>query len=314
MTSLADSAPAAAEPADERSPVVEPRRRRGLIESVIVSMRPPEWVKNTFVLVPVVFAGRVDVASAVIHTIEAFFAFCLVAGGGYLFNDVRDVELDRKHPRKHRRPLASGDLSPRAALTAAGLAYVGGFALAALAGWKVLGLTALYLAITISYSTVLKHLVIIDVMAIAAGFIVRVQAGLVAADAPGSDLLLLTTGMLALLLGLTKRRQEVASEVHNGQHSRPVLEHYSLPFLDQMVALSAAGTLMAYVINATNSKFVGGQVLPTVGPVVYGILRYLYLIYDRRDPRSTASLLATDPGIIGAGIVWIVMAGVLVYT
>src|SRR5207302_889629 len=137
--------------------------------------------------------------------------------------------------------------------------------------------------------------------------------GVVAVHAPDTKWLIMCTGMLAMLLGFTKRRQEAVSELHQGSRSRPVLEHYSLPFLDQMVGIAAAGTVITYMLASVNSKYVGNRMLPSSVPVVYGVLRYLYLIYHQRDARSTASLLASDPGIIGAGIVWIAVAALLVY-
>jgi 4-hydroxybenzoate polyprenyltransferase len=158
---------------------------------------------------------------------------------------------------------------------------------------------------------VLKHEVILDVMTIAGLFVLRVLAGAVAVDADASAFLLLCTGMVALFLGFTKRRQEATSELHAGTESRPVLEHYSIPFLDQMVAMVTAGTVMSYAIYAVNSPLIGSKMLGTLPPVVYGIFRYLYLIYDRKDTRSTDAILLEDYGMIGAAVVWVVTAVVL---
>jgi hypothetical protein len=136
-------------------------------------------------------------------------------------------------------------------------------------------------------------------------------AGAEAVDADASAFLLLCTGMVALFLGFTKRRQEATSELHAATESRPVLEHYSIPFLDQMVAMVTATTVMSYSIYAVNSPLIGSKMLGTLPPVVYGIFRYLYLIYDRRDTRSTAAILTKDVGMIGAAVVWVVAAIVL---
>jgi hypothetical protein len=133
----------------------------------------------------------------------------------------------------------------------------------------------------------------------------------VAVDADASAYLLLTTGMVALFLGFTKRRQEATSELHSGAESRPVLEHYSIPFLDQMVAMVTAGTVMSYAIYAVNSPLIGAKMLGTLPPVVYGIFRYLYLIYDRKDTRSTDTILLEDRGMIGAAVVWVASAVIL---
>jgi hypothetical protein len=138
-----------------------------------------------------------------------------------------------------------------------------------------------------------------------------VLAGAEAVDADASAYLLLCTGMVAMFLGFTKRRQEATSELHSGTETRPVLEHYSIPFLDQMVAMVTAATVMSYAIYAVNSPLIGSKMLGTLPAVVYGIFRYLYLIYDRKDSRSTASILTGDYGMIGASVVWVASAVVL---
>ena len=170
--------------------------------------------------------------------------------------------------------------------------------------------------ITTAYTLVLKRLVIIDVMAIASLFILRVVAGAVAVEAQASEFLLICTGFLALFLGFTKRRQEAMQEGGSDLEepvTRPVLEHYSLPFLDQMIAMVTAAAIISYVIYAVNSPLVGSKMLATAPSVVYGVFRYLYLIYDRRDTRSTAAILTEDPGMIFAGVTWIASAIAVLY-
>jgi 4-hydroxybenzoate polyprenyltransferase len=165
----------------------------------------------------------------------------------------------------------------------------------------------------VAYSLGLKQVVIVDVMTLAGLFILRVAAGANAVDAHASEWLLLCTGMLALFLGFTKRRQEAILEAHEAVGSRPVLEHYSVPFLDQMVSMVTAAAVVSYIIYAVNSPFIGSKMLATAPSVLYGIFRYLYLIYDREDTRSTAAILASDPGIIFAGVSWIVIAVIMLY-
>ena len=193
-------------------------------------------------------------------------------------------------------------------LSAAGVALA-----AAAVSLEVGGLIALYGVVTVAYSLGLKRLVIIDVMTIASLFILRVVAGAVAVDAHASQYLLVVTGMLALFLGFTKRRQEAILEEHEGVESRPVLEHYSIPFLDQMVSMVTAAAIVSYIIYAVNSPFIGSKMLATAPSVLYGVFRYLYLIYDRKETRSTASILAHDPGIIFAGVSWIAIAVIMLY-
>jgi 4-hydroxybenzoate polyprenyltransferase len=235
----------------------------------------------------------------------------MVASAGYLINDTRDVEDDRQHPTKRNRPIAAGELGIPTAIGLAVVLGVAGLAGAALLDLTVGGIVLAYAVGTTLYSYLLKHEVILDVMAIAGLFVLRVLAGAVAVDADASAYLLLTTGMVALFLGFTKRRQEATSELHSGAESRPVLEHYSIPFLDQMVAMVTAATVMSYAIYAVNSPLIGAKMLGTLPPVVYGIFRYLYLIYDRKDTRSTDAILLEDYGMIGAAVVWVASAVIL---
>ena len=164
-----------------------------------------------------------------------------------------------------------------------------------------------------AYSLGLKQIVIIDVMTLAGLFILRVAAGASAVDAHASEWLILCTGMLAAFLGFTKRRQEAVSELHEGTSTRPVLEHYSLPFLDQMVSLVTTGTVISYAIYTVNSPLIGSQMMLTIPPAVYGIFRYLYLIYDRSDDRSMSGIVAGDRGIQAAGAAFALIAFLLLY-
>ncbi len=303
-------------------------------------MRPQEWVKNLLVFAGLLFSGALDEADQVLAATLSFVAFCAISSAGYLFNDLRDREHDRLHPDKRNRPLASGALTAPAATVAAVVLAVAGIAIGTAVELEVGALVALYGAITVSYSLILKRLVIIDVMTIGSLFILRVIAGAVAVEAQASEFLLICTGFLALFLGFTKRRQEAILE-GTSTHvqpapaltalppgaagsaegtgagasiaSRPVLEHYSLPFLDQMIAMVTAAAIISYVIYAANSPLVGSRMLITAPSVLYGIFRYLYLIYDRADTRSTAAILARDPGIIFAGASWIAAAFVALY-
>jgi 4-hydroxybenzoate polyprenyltransferase len=286
--------------------------RRGPVKAVIVAMRPQEWVKNLLVFAGLLFSGQFDEIDAILAATVTFFAFCAVASAGYLVNDAHDVEEDRQHPKKRFRPIAAGELGVRTAITMAVALAVGGLAGATLLeGPAVGGIVLAYGIGTTLYSYVLKHEVILDVMTIAGLFVLRVLAGAVAVNADASAYLLLCTGMVALFLGFTKRRQEATSELHSGTESRPVLEHYSIPFLDQMVAMVTAATVMSYAIYCVNSPLIGSKMLGTLPPVVYGIFRYLYLIYDRKDTRSTDAILLDDYGMIGAAVTWVASVVVL---
>jgi UbiA prenyltransferase family len=309
--------------------------RPSTARALLAAMRPPEWIKNLLVYAGLLFSQQFDDPGRVLDATLAFVAFCAISSAGYLINDLRDVAFDRRHPEKRHRAIASGALSERVAWTAAIVLAAVAVALSAAAvSAEVAGLVAAYGAITIAYSLILKRLVILDVMTIASLFILRVVAGAVAVDAQASEWLLLCTGMLALFLGFTKRRQEAIEEQESSpaassatppgaagsgagpaasRVTRPVLEHYSVPFLDQMVSMVTAAAIISYAIYAVNSPKIGSEMLATAPSVLYGIFRYLYLIYDRRDTRSTAAILTEDPGMIFAGVTWVGTALLMLY-
>ena len=300
-------------PAPEDAPTQAIPSRRSPARAVLKEMRPHEWIKNTLVFAGVLFSGQFNDAGALAQATVAFAAFCLISSAGYFINDLLDVDLDRKHPKKRFRPIAAGEISEGAArVWAAGLA-LGALALAFAVSWEVALIVIGYGAAQIAYSLGIKQIVIVDVMTIAGLFILRVVAGAIAVNAHASEWLLLCTGMLAMFLGFTKRRQEAVSELHEGTSTRPVLEHYSLPFLDQMVAMVTASTVLTYAIYTVNSPLIGNEMMWTIPPVVYGLFRYLYLIYDRSDDRSTAAIVSEDPGLIGAGASFAIVAFLLLY-
>jgi 4-hydroxybenzoate polyprenyltransferase len=296
----------------EQAAVTSALPTRLTLSTLLRALRPDEWVKNSFVFAALLFGGQFDAGSA-LKAAGAFVAFCAVASSGYLVNDIRDVDLDRKHPTKRFRAIASGALPITSAKLAAAALAVAGLLAGLLVSPAVCGLVAAYGALTLSYSFFLKQMVIIDVMTIAGCFLLRVLAGAVAVDVVASPWLLVCTGMVSLFLGFTKRRQEAVLEKSAQFGARPVLEHYTLPFLDQMVSMVSAGTVLSYTIYATQSPLAGDRMLWTVPMVVYGVFRYLYLIYHREEGGSTANLVTRDPGIIGAAVSWAVAAALVVY-
>jgi 4-hydroxybenzoate polyprenyltransferase len=303
-------------------PTAPPDARRSAPRALLAAMRPQEWVKNLLVFAGLVFSRQFDQAEPMAEALATFVAFCAVSSAGYLLNDLRDAELDRRHAEKRRRPIAAGELSPALAAVAAAILAVAGIAVGLAIDVEVGALVAAYGVATAAYTLLLKRLVIVDVMTIAGLFILRVVAGAVAVGVQASEWLLVCTGMLALFLGFTKRRQEAIEEERapaagtgaaGPATTRPVLEHYSLPFLDQMIAMVTAASIISYAVYAVDSPFVGSEMLATAPPMLYGIFRYLYLIYDRRDTRSTAEILTRDPGMIAAAVAWIGTALVLLY-
>jgi 4-hydroxybenzoate polyprenyltransferase len=287
--------------------------RRSPLRAAIKTGRPKEWIKNVFVFAGLLFSGKFNQPHDVFEAFVTFVAFCLISSAGYFVNDLIDVELDRKHPKKRYRPLAARELSEGAAKAIAPALAIVAVAIAFTVNWQV-GLMAVgYGVAQMAYSLGLKQIVIVDVMTLAGLFILRVAAGASAVEAHASEWLILCTGMLAAFLGFTKRRQEAVSELHEGTSTRPVLEHYSLPFLDQMVSMVTTGTVISYAIYTVNSPLIGSQMMLTIPPVVYGIFRYLYLIYDRNDDRSMSGIIAGDRGIQAAGAAFAIIAFLLLY-
>src|SRR6478672_4918473 len=315
METITSEQPTVPVPAGKaESPLDEPVvPRRSPLRAAIKTGRPQEWIKNVFVFAGLLFSGKFNQPHDVFEAFLTFVAFCLISSAGYFVNDLIDVDLDRKHPKKRFRPLAARELSEGAAKAIAPALAVVAVAIAFTVNWQV-GLMAVgYGVAQMAYSLGLKQIVIIDVMTLAGLFILRVAAGASAVEAHASEWLILCTGMIAMFLGFTKRRQEAVSELHQGTSSRPVLEHYSLPFLDQMVSLVTTGTVISYAIYTVNSPLIGSKMMLTIPPVIYGIFRYLYLIYDRSDDRSTAAIVSEDPGIIGAAITFAITAFLLLY-
>jgi len=297
--------------ASPQEPVVP---RRSPLRAALKTGRPQEWIKNVFVFAGLLFSGKFDQSHEVLEATLAFVAFCGISSAGYYVNDLVDIELDRRHPKKRFRPLPAGELSEATAMTIAPVLAAAAIALAfATVNWEVGLMVVGYGVAQVAYSLGLKQIVIVDVMTLAGLFILRVAAGASAVDAHASEWLILCTGMLALFLGVTKRRQEAVSELHEGTSSRPVLEHYSLPFLDQMVAMVTTGTVISYAIYAVNSPIVGNKMMWTIPPMVYGIFRYLYLIYDRADDRSIAAMVSKDKGMIAAAAAFVVVAFAVLY-
>jgi 4-hydroxybenzoate polyprenyltransferase len=287
--------------------------RRSPLRAAIKTGRPKEWIKNVFVFAGLLFSGKFNQSHDVLEAFITFVAFCLISSAGYFVNDLLDVELDRKHPKKRFRPLAARELSEAAAKAIAPALAVIAIAIAFTVNWQVGLMVVGYGIAQVAYSLGLKQIVIVDVMTLAGLFILRVAAGASAVDAHASEWLILCTGMLAAFLGFTKRRQEAVSELHEGTSTRPVLEHYSLPFLDQMVSMVTTGTVISYAIYTVNSPLIGSKMMLTIPPVVYGIFRYLYLIYDRNDDRSMSGIIAGDRGIQAAGAAFAIIAFLLLY-
>lgn len=280
-------------------------------------MRPVQWAKNVFVLAPIVFAQRLDDREALVRVAIAFGAFCAAASAIYLFNDLRDREEDRRHPQKRLRPIASGAVSPTVAGAAAVVLGLVGLGIAYGLGTAVGGLVAIYIGINLAYATWLKRMVILDVMAVSSGYVIRVQAGADAVPVEVSNWLVLCTIFLSLLLIFSKRRHELVLLQDGATEQRAVLSHYSQAFLDQMINVVTASTVVAYALYAVDEdtvlRFGTDRLVWTVPLVLFGIFRYLYLVYQRTDLRNPTETIVTDlPSVLnvalwGLLVLWLTM-------
>jgi 4-hydroxybenzoate polyprenyltransferase len=271
-----------------------------VLRAVLKTMRPKQWTKNVFVFAALVFDRKLTNLGALVPTVLTVVAFCLISSTVYLINDLVDIEKDRQHPTKRNRPLPSGQLNPRVALAAAVIIPL--ICLPAVFALNVplgLILTA-YLALMVLYSFHLKHVVIIDVMTIAAGFVLRVAAGVVVIDvARFSPWLYVCMTLLALFMGIGKRRHELTALRENANNHRASLEHYSLELIDQMSVVVTSAAIMAYSLytfSAPNLPRVDGEPLMmfTIPFVLYGIFRYQYLIHVKKQGGTPEDIVLRD--------------------
>jgi 4-hydroxybenzoate polyprenyltransferase len=290
-------------------------------------MRPHQWSKNLFVLAALVFAaGDRRAGESVLRehgwsTLCAFLAFCLASSAVYLLNDVLDVEKDRAHPEKRHRPIASGELALGSARLAAALFFAGALALAWTFGGGPRAAAVLggYGLLNLAYSTHLKHVVLVDAFCIATGFLLRLAAGGIAAAAEVSRWAFLCTLFLALFLALNKRRAELALLGEGGQATRATLQHYGAAFLDQMVGVMAACTIVAYTMYTvdadTAAKFGHGRALFWSVPfVAFGIGRYMVLVQTKRGGENPARiLLGGDGWFLANTLLWVAVVGYAIF-
>jgi 4-hydroxybenzoate polyprenyltransferase len=288
-----------------------------LARSLIVSLRPQQWTKNLIVFAALLFGRELLNPGSVVRATAAFVVFCALSGTVYLVNDVMDRENDRQHPLKCRRPIASGALPVSTALVAAGF-----LAAAALAGAFVIGrgfgaVSLVYLVLLWAYSGPLKHMVIIDVLTIAVGFVLRAAAGALAVGVAISHWLLVCTILLALFLALSKRRHELVLLADGAKSHRRILEEYSPYLLDQMIAIVTAATLMSYALytvsQETIDRFGSDHLLLTFLFPLYGIFRYLYLVHQKQGGGSPAEMLLTDRPLLACVAMWAMAVAVIIY-
>jgi 4-hydroxybenzoate polyprenyltransferase len=287
-----------------------------LVPALLASLRPRQWVKNLFVFAGVIFSQQL-LTPRVWPALAAFAIFCGLSGAVYLFNDVADADKDRLHEAKRLRPVASGALPPATAV-GFGVLLLAGCLAAAFGLSTAFGLVALaYGALLTAYSVWLKHLVILDVLTVAAGFVLRAVAGAVAVDVEISGWLLICTILIALFLALGKRRHEYRSLTGDAAAHRPILAEYSEGFLDQMISVVTASTVITYALYTMSPETVAKfntRLLPLTLPfVLYGIFRYLYLLYRRDLGGNPSDLLVADRGLLLDALLWMLATLAIIY-
>lgn len=316
------------------APTTKSARRPSLLRQLpytVVAMRPKQWTKNALVLLALIFARKLTDLGAIERAGAAFFAFSLAASVVYLINDIADRDQDRLHPKKSRRPIASGRLSvPLAIVTAA--VCIGGAGI--LTGWLVLvgmrgvadpfarwgggpalfvGTIVAYLVLNVLYSSWLKHQVLWDVFVVAAGFVLRAMAGAFAVLVPISPWFYLATTFLALFLALGKRRAELVQLGDDAGRHRAILRDYTTPLLDQLLGVVVTCTLITYSLYTFQGDNGTHTLMLTIPFVLFGVFRYLYLIYVRQEGGQPDEVLWRDRQILGAVVLCVLTVLALLY-
>jgi 4-hydroxybenzoate polyprenyltransferase len=276
------------------------------------TLRPKQWTKNLLLFAAAAFSVHKMEWTDWVYAFAGFVVFCLVSSAVYIMNDVADIEKDKAHPVKRYRPIAAGLIKPSSAISLGivllAFSVVSAFSMSTAFGWWTAG----YFALNIAYSFYLKHIVIIDIMSIASGFVVRAVAGAAVIGQPSTAWFLVCTMLLALFLAVSKRRHELIVMSDNPMAHRKVLEHYSLQLLDQMISIVTTSSIISYALFT----FTSGHTLHlmwTIPLVVYGIFRYLYLIYQREKGGSPEQVLLEDKPILVTVLLFGMLSVAIIY-
>lgn len=282
---------------------------------LIQACRPKQWTKNVLLFFGLIFALKLTNVALLERAVGGFLVFCAASSAIYVINDLSDVEKDRQHPKKRKRPLAARIITPKQA-TALGA----GLVIVALLGSVILGpvfaaLTMAYIVLMVVYSVRLKNVVLIDVFVLAAGFVIRAAAGAVVVDVPISPWLYLCTVLASLFLGLAKRRHEIVLLSDGAGNHRRILEEYSLPLLDQLVVIVTSATVMAYSLYTFSAENLPADhsMMLTIPFVLYGLFRYLYLVQQKGGGGSPDETLLADRPLLICVILWLLTATAILY-
>lgn len=279
--------------------------------------RPKQWVKNFFVFAPLIFAKELFQVEPLLVALRAFGAFCLTASAVYIVNDIADVEADRSHHEKKFRPLAAKTVSPVEAYILGGVLLAGAGAIAHGMESRFVLIIVSYFLINLAYSFKLKHIVLLDVFVIAAGFMMRVVGGAHAIRVEISTWLVLCSLFISLFLGFAKRRSELVQVPDSVFLERKVLERYRVGFIDQVLTISAAGTVISYALYTvaprTLQVFGTDKLIYTTVFVIYGVFRYLYLIHTTTSTDKPTDVVTSDLPILGTAVLWVIACVSLIY-
>lgn len=284
--------------------------QQGKVWDLLMLMRPWQWFKNIFVLAPLLFSHQFVHLSSCLKAALAFVSFCIVSSAIYTINDLCDAKEDRQHPTKKLRPIARRAVSSRTAITLSIILFGSSLVLAWCADFYVAMIVLLYAVTHVAYSFGLKRTAILDVMIIAAGFVLRILGGSAAISVVPSHWLVICTFMISLFLGFTKRRAELLGVGTKTPNSRTVLKDYSTTFLDQAISMVTGATIVCYTLYTVDTRtvelFGTRAMLVTVPSVVYGLLRYIYLIYHLEQGEDPSHTLTHDVPMIINLMIWII--------
>ena len=292
-------------------------RDSGILKSLLITMRPHQWVKNLFIFAPLLFGKKMTDPVAVANSFVAFGVFCLLASSLYIFNDWIDAEEDRKHPEKRNRPISSGALPPSIALFAAIFLTIIGLSLSTLLGQNFLITALIYLSLTIGYCLVLKRLIVLDAMTVSAGFVIRVVGGAVAISVMPSHWLIVCAYLLALFLTFSKRRQELLMLSEKADKHRKVLKDYSLKFLEQANNILIGASIVCYALYTvapeTIQRFNTNSLIYGTIFVIYGMFRYMLIIENPSNGGNPSKMLLQDKPLLLTVICWAVFNAFMIY-
>ncbi|MCH7744819.1 MAG: decaprenyl-phosphate phosphoribosyltransferase [Chloroflexi bacterium] len=293
----------------------------GVSKAFVLATRPKQWTKNLIIFLAFFFTVNEawnppdtgEMFSLAARTALAFVIFSVLTGAIYLINDVFDIEKDRIHPKKRFRPIASGQLPINVAWAGATTLIAVGLSSAFLLEPLFGGISLAYVTLMIAYTLVIKRLILLDVFAISAGFVLRAVAGAVVLGVPISPWLYICTGLGSLFLALTKRRSELAIAGENAGNQRDTLEHYTLPLLDQLISVVATSTVLAYALYTFTAPNLpeNNAMMLTIPFVVYGLFRYMYLVHTKDTGENPEDTLITDAPLVITIVLWLATAATI---